>query len=248
MNSEQSGQSENQQNILPVEQVTSAYSVPWKPIDNWIGVLLLALIDGGLLVISLLGQKGQLAQSGLLVIIQLAYLLPVVIVFAYRGIPWKAIGFGKFNWGALAVGCGLLILSYGIILLHNLILTAFGIETQGSEISQLFGLLKNPFWFFLVGAVFAPLVEEIFFRGFLFQGLRARYGWVSGMLINSAIFAIAHLDPVSLIPTFILGSLLAYLYHRSNSVWPGVILHMAVNTFGLISVYVLTQYPNLIPG
>jgi len=26
-----------------------------------------------------------------------------------------------------------------------------------------------------------------------------------------------------------------------------VILHMAVNTFGLLSVYVLTQYPNLIP-
>ena len=248
MNSERSERSENEQNVLPMQPAASAYSVPWKPIDNWIGVILLALIDGGLLVISLLGQKGQLAQSGLLVIVQLAYLLPVIIVFAYRRIAWKAIGFGKFNWGALAIGCGLLIASYGIIFLHNLILTALGIETQGSEISQLFSLLKNPFWFFLVGAILAPLVEEIFFRGFLFQGLRARYGWVSGMLISSGIFAVAHLDPVSLIPTFILGSLLAYLYHRSNSVWPGVILHMTVNTFGLISVYVLTQYPNLIPG
>src|SRR5215216_1671391 len=246
--SERSERSENEQNVLPMQPAASAYSVPWKPIDNWIGVILLALIDGGLLVISLLGQKGQLVQSGLLVIVQLAYLLPVIIVFAYRRIPWKAIGFGKFNWGALAMGCGLLIASYGIIFLHNLILTALGIETQGSEISQLFSLLKNPFWFFLVGAILAPLVEEIFFRGFLFQGLRARYGWVSGMLISSGIFAVAHLDPVSLIPTFILGSLLAYLYHRSNSVWPGVILHMAVNTFGLISVYVLMQYPNLIPG
>jgi membrane protease YdiL (CAAX protease family) len=68
------------------------------------------------------------------------------------------------------------------------------------------------------------------------------------MLLSSAIFAIAHLDPVSLLPTFILGNLLAYLYHRSNSVWPGVILHVLVNTFGLIAVYVLTQNPNLIPG
>jgi len=176
MNSERSERSENEQNVLPMQPAASAYSVPWKPIDNWIGVILLALIDGGLLVISLLGQKGQLAQSGLLVIVQLAYLLPVIIVFAYRRIAWKAIGFGKFNWGALAIGCGLLIASYGIIFLHNLILTALGIETQGSEISQLFSLLKNPFWFFLVGAILAPLVEEIFFRGFLFQGLRARYG------------------------------------------------------------------------
>jgi membrane protease YdiL (CAAX protease family) len=68
------------------------------------------------------------------------------------------------------------------------------------------------------------------------------------MLLSSVIFAFAHLDLVSLIPTFILGNLLAYLYHRTNSVWPGVIVHMAVNTFGLVSVYVITQYPNLIPS
>ena len=224
------------------------YSVPWKPIDNWIGVILLAMIDAGLLLVAMLGKQGQLAQSGLLVIVQLTYLLPVVIIFAWRGINWKSIGFGRFQWSTLSVGCGLLIGSYVIILVHNIILTTLGVETQGDEISNLFELLDSPVWFFLVGAVLAPLVEEIFFRGFLFQGLRAKYGWVSGMLISSAIFAIAHLDPASLIPTFILGSLLAYLYHRSNSVWPGVILHMAVNTFGLLSVYVLTQYPNLIPG
>lgn len=224
------------------------YSVPWKAIDNWIGVLLLAMIDAGLLLIAMLGKQGQLAQSGLLVIVQLTYLLPVVVIFAWRGINWKSIGFGRFRWSTLSVGCGLLIASYVIILVHNIVLTTLGVQTQGDEISNLLELLDSPVWFFLVGAVLAPLVEEIFFRGFLFQGLRAKYGWVSGMLISSAIFAIAHLDPASLIPTFILGSLLAYLYHRSNSVWPGVILHMAVNTFGLLSVYVLTQYPNLIPS
>ncbi len=58
--------------------------MPWKPVDNWIGVLLLVLIDGGLFLFSMLGQRGQLAQSGLLVIVQLAFLLPVIIIFAYR--------------------------------------------------------------------------------------------------------------------------------------------------------------------
>ena len=237
---------ENQGSQSPAEPVR--YSVPWRSIDNWIGVILLALIDGGLLVISLLGQKGQLAQSGLLVIVQLAYLLPVVIIFAWRRIPWRSLGFGRFSWGTLGIGCGLLVASYFIILFHNLILTMLGVETQGDEISQLFELLDTPIWFFIVGAILAPLVEEIFFRGFLFQGFRAKYGWTSGLLLSSAIFAVAHLDLASLIPTFILGCLLAYLYQRSNSVWPGVILHMVVNTFGLLSVYVLTQYPNLIPG
>jgi uncharacterized protein len=224
------------------------YSVPWKPIDNWIGVLLLVLIDGGLFVISRLGQRGQLAQSGLLVIVQLTFLLPVIVIFAYRRISWKAIGFGKFDWRTLGLGCGLLIASYGIILIHNLVLYGFGIRTQGDEIKQLFEMLKSPVWFFLVGAILAPLVEEIFFRGFLFQGFRARYGWVPGLLLSSAIFGLAHLDPAALIPTFILGCLLAFLYQRTNSVWPGVILHMLVNSVGLCSVYFATQYPNLIPS
>jgi uncharacterized protein len=233
----------------PVQVPTPAsYAVPWKSLDNWIGVLLLVLIDGGLLFLSLSGQKGQLAQSWLLVVVQLIYLLPVLIIFAWRGIPWKSLGFGKFDWSTLALGCGLLIGSYMIILFHNMILMVLGIETQGDEITKLFELLDTPTWFFFVGAILAPLVEEIFFRGFLFQGFRAKYGWLSAMLLSSGIFAVAHLDPVSLIPTFILGNLLAYLYHRSNSIWPGVILHTLVNTFGLVSVYFLSQYPNLIPS
>jgi membrane protease YdiL (CAAX protease family) len=95
--------------------------------------------------------------------------------------------------------------------------------------------------------IVAPFVEEVFFRGFLFQGLRQRYGWIAAMLLSSAIFAVAHLDPVALIPTFVLGNVLAYVYHRSNSVWPGIGLHFLVNGFGLCAAYFVTQYQDLIP-
>ena len=225
-----------------------SYSVPWKPIDNWIGVLILGLMDVGLLLIALQGERGQMAQGGLLAIVQLAFLLPVVAIFAWRRIHWKHLGFGGFSASTMGIGCGLLVASYGVILLHNLLLVNLGIDTQGEAIAELFAALESPIWFFIVGALLAPLIEEIFFRGFLFQGFRARYGWVSGMLLSSGIFAVAHLDPVSLIPTFILGGVLAYLYHRSNSVWPGVILHVMVNSFGLCAAYVATQYPQLIPS
>lgn len=224
------------------------YSVPWKFIDNWIAVLLLVLIDGALFWYAMQGERGQLAESGILVIIQLTFLLPVLLIFAWRRIGWGALGFGRFEWSTLGIGCGLLVASYAVIVVHNVVLWLLGIETQGQEITQLFGSLESPVWFFIVGAILAPLVEEIFFRGFLFQGFRARYGWIPGMLISSAIFGVAHLDPVALIPTFILGCVLAYLYHRSNSVWPPVILHMLVNSMGLCSAYLVTQYPSLIPS
>ena len=224
------------------------YTVPWKPIDNWISLLLLVVIYGGLFWVAIYGDRGRLAQSGLLVLVQLSFLLPVVIIFAWRRISWKSLGFGKFDWATVGIGCGLLVASYGFILLHNGILVLLGVETQGEQISQLFGGLDSPVWFLAVGAILAPLVEEIFFRGFLFQGFRARYGWGRALLLSSLIFGIAHLDPVALFPTFLLGCLLAYLYQRSNSIWPGVIFHTMINSLGLCAAYFITQYPGLIPS
>ena len=221
-----------------------SYSVPWRLIDNWVGVALLAVIDVVIFIL-MLGQERRvdLAQSAAVLLLELAYLLPVVLIFAWRRIHWRHLRFGSFKWDTLGIGCGLLIGSYVIIILHNLLLYALGIDTQGQNIVELFAELDSPVWFFIVGAIFAPLVEEIFFRGFLFQGFRERYGWVAGMLLSAAIFAIAHLDLVVLIPTFILGCLLAYVFHRSNSIWPGIILHFLVNTFGLIGAYFASNYP-----
>jgi membrane protease YdiL (CAAX protease family) len=221
-----------------------AYSVPWRSIDNWVGVALLAVIDVVIFIL-MLGQEQrvELAQSAAVLLLELAYLLPVVLIFAWRRIHWRHLRFGSFKWDTLGIGCGLLIGSYIIIILHNVLLYMLGIDTQGQNIVELFAELDSPVWFFIVGAIFAPLVEEIFFRGFLFQGFRERYGWVTGMLLSAAIFAIAHLDLVVLIPTFILGCLLAYVFHRSNSIWPGIILHFLVNSFGLIGAYFASNYP-----
>jgi membrane protease YdiL (CAAX protease family) len=226
---------------------TLAYSVPWKLMDNWIGVALLILIDLIIFIITLRGSRAELAQSVLIVVLELAYLLPVVLIFAWRSVSWKSIGFGRFNPNTLGLGCGLLVGGYIIILLHNLLLYVLGVDTQGAEIVKVFTELNSPVWFFIVGAIIAPLVEETFFRGFLFQGFRASYGWPAAMLLSSAIFAAAHLDLVALIPTFILGNVLAYVYHRSNSIWPGVFLHFLVNAFGLFGAYFATHYQNLIP-
>jgi membrane protease YdiL (CAAX protease family) len=223
------------------------YSVPWGAIDNWIGVALLVMIDVVLLVFLFQGSGAQLAQSAGIVLIELAYLLPVVVILTWRRIPWKHLGFGKFDWNTLGLGCGLLIGGYIIILLHNGILLLLGVDTQGDAILKVFESLDSPIWFMIGAVIVAPPVEEIFFRGFLFQGFRQKYGWINAALLSSAIFAAAHLDLVSIIPTFILGVVLAYTYHKSNSLLPGIILHFLVNAFGACGAYFVSQFPNLIP-
>ena len=236
-----------EENQVSAGDEAQAYSVPWSVLDNWIAVGLLIPINIVLLVVLALNPGGKLLQGAGIVLAELAYLLPVLVILAWRRIHWRHLGFGGFTPNTMGIGCGLLVAGYFFILLHNVILYFLKINTQGDQILKFFDELDSPVWFLIVGVVIAPLVEEIFFRGFLFQGFRERYGWVMAVLISSAIFAAAHLDPVAFIPTFILGAVLAYVYHRSNSVWPGVILHCLVNSFGLCAAYAVTQIPGLIP-
>ena len=236
---------ENNQPITPESAPTP--SVPWSILDTWIAVGLLVALNIGLLLFAALVQWEDVLQSAGIILAEMLYLLPVIVIFAWRRIPWSRIGFGRFDAVTIGVGCSLLVGAYVFIILHNLLLFAFGVDTQGRAILDLFAELDTAVWFFFVGAIVAPLVEEIFFRGFLFQGFRQRYGWVAGIVISSAIFAAAHIDPVALIPTFLLGAVLAYVYHRSNSVWPGVILHFMVNASSLCIAYGATQIQGVLP-
>ena len=54
------------------ESETPRYSVPWKYIDNWIGVILLIVIDLIIFIITLQSSKAKLAQSALIVLLELA--------------------------------------------------------------------------------------------------------------------------------------------------------------------------------
>lgn len=176
---------------------------------------------------------------------ELAFLLPILILFAWRGWDWHLLGFRRFEAGALALGCGTLILTYSLVILHNLALTALGLPTQAETIGRFLKLAGSP-WGLAVGAVFvAPLVEELAFRGFFFQGLRRTYGPTRTILASSAVFSAMHLDPTALIPTFLLGCALAYVFERSRSIWPGALLHMLVNLVGIAAVVLMSRYPGL---
>ena len=242
---------ENQVPVYPESnhQVgNQTYTVPWSIADTWLGVALLILFSIGLLVAVFMGYGRQYLDNVGVIFLEMIYIIPVVLIFAVRRIHWKHLGFGAFKLNVIGIGCGLLIGGYAIILVHNAILYYFGFSSQGEQIFDAFSQLDAPVWFFITGAVVAPLVEEIFFRGFLLQGFRQKYGWMTGILLSSFIFAAAHLDPVAFIPTFILGCVLAYMYHRSNSLWPGILFHTSINSLSLCAVYVVSKYPGLIPS
>ena len=81
----------------------------------------------------------------------------------------------------------------------------------------------------LVIVVWGPFVEEVFFRGFLLGALVGPLGAIRAAVLSSAIFAAAHILVGAMIPIFITALLLSWLYLRTRSIWPPLMMHAAQN-------------------
>ena len=89
----------------------------------------------------------------------------------------------------------------------------------------------------LVGAILAPLGEEVYFRGYMLTALAERFGERAGIALSSAYFAAAHLDARAFLPIFILGTILAYAYARTRSLSLVIVAHMVINSTTFLLSY-----------
>ena len=88
----------------------------------------------------------------------------------------------------------------------------------------------------LIIVVWGPFTEEVFFRGFMLAALVPSFGVIRAVIISSAIFAAAHFTLGVMIPLFVTGMLLSWLYLKTRSIWPPLAAHAAQN---LIAVSVM---------
>jgi membrane protease YdiL (CAAX protease family) len=97
--------------------------------------------------------------------------------------------------------------------------------------------------------VLPPLVEETVFRGFVYSGLKTKLKPIVAALATSALFAMAHLEfgsgkPllwVAGIDTFTLSLVLCYLREKTDSLWPGILLHALKNSIAFVSLFLIAN-------
>jgi membrane protease YdiL (CAAX protease family) len=92
----------------------------------------------------------------------------------------------------------------------------------------------------LVWSILVPISEEIFFRGFLYAALRARYGVGIGMIVSAAAFALVH--PYGwrgLVVIFADGLLFAYGFEKTGSLLPGMTVHGLILFFSALNTLIL---------
>ena len=94
--------------------------------------------------------------------------------------------------------------------------------------------------------IIAPISEELFFRGVLFNRLKIRKGFVFGLVVSSVIFGLCHLnypDHIShIIYTCIMGMTLCILYSRTDNLLLNMVVHSAYNLLSYLIVYTPIQY------
>jgi membrane protease YdiL (CAAX protease family) len=78
--------------------------------------------------------------------------------------------------------------------------------------------------------VFAPLFEEMIFRGLLFATLRRRFAWPSAAILSAGLFGIAHgYGLMGLAGVWWSGMLWAWVYEKTGSLLPGILAHAGNN-------------------
>ena len=103
-----------------------------------------------------------------------------------------------------------------------------------------------------IGAIiFAPVIEELVFRGVLFNRLKIRVGILPAMLISSFIFAIGH-DFGGITSAFLFGICMCILYLKTDNILITMSVHFINNVVATIlslsGLDVLTtQLPWVVP-
>ena len=211
-----------------------------------VGTILTApfALDAAVLVLgegelSFLGALALLTatQIGLLLVSWLFVFRPNALVGlpAFPGPdPSRAIRLG-LGWGVVA-WLGASVASF----VAFTVLDALGLDPQPQAAEQALAVI-DPWLAVIAVVVLAPIAEEVFFRGVVFNALLREGGRRWAFVGSSALFAVIHLSLVAVLPIFLLGLALAWAYDRTRSLLAPIAMHMAVNGISVV-IALLARY------
>jgi len=169
------------------------------------------------------------------------------VTFKYKQSFFKTLGLNVRN---VVRGAILGLASYVSYLpfLFVALLTSLGLSSffkmapEENPLLNVFSIEGRPwliFYFVLCICFIGPIIEELFFRGFLYPALRKKIGPVLSILISSALFSLLHMTFVGFLPILFLGILLAYMYEKSGSLLPSITIHIIHNSSITLFLFII---------
>ena len=166
----------------------------------------------------------------------LGYVLMIIIFFGKR---YVELSFGHIErrmvWPAVGMSV-LMAASQAFVLFSALSLLDVDLQFQGEELERRQRLVSGIAGI-LNACIFAPIGEEICFRGIILGGLlktRCR-PWLA-ILVSAIIFASFHGFGANFVTAMLFGILAGWLYWRTGSIIPGIIIHITNNSLTAIDL------------
>jgi membrane protease YdiL (CAAX protease family) len=103
--------------------------------------------------------------------------------------------------------------------------------------------LSTPIAAFMTGVLaisLGPLMEELFFRGFLYPVVARRFGMISGVVATSIAFGFIHAAQLAfawglVFIIFLVGAVLTIVRAKTRSVGSSLLVHVAYNSTLVLS-------------
>lgn len=105
---------------------------------------------------------------------------------------------------------------------------------------QAFDVLQSGWLGILCIAILGPVIEELIFRGAITQALLKKYSPAWAIVISALVFGLFHINPAQIVSATLIGLLLAWIYYKTASLVPCILIHILNNT---LSVYLNIKYP-----
>lgn len=138
-------------------------------------------------------------------------------------------------------------IALGFILLQDSLTFLLGQPIVPQFMIDVYTTQTTPILLWIALVIGAPLFEEFFFRGFLFEGLKtAWFGEAGTIVLTSFLWTIIHLQYglYALATIFVLGVILGTVRLKSGSLWGCVLMHGIQNLVATIeTVYYVHNFP-----
>lgn len=200
-----------------------------------------SLLCMGVLFIYQYAQTGSFVVTGLAADVAVPSLVLGIVIMAI--ILWRLGYLRPVNevWNVLTpeyLGWTAL-MGISMIFLLDFLLSIFDFLPNWLEES--FDLLESDYIGILAVSVLGPILEEMLFRGAITRELLKHYKPMNAILISGLIFGLFHINPAQVLPAMLIGFVLAWLYWRTKSIVPGIVIHIINNS---LSCYLSVAYPN----
>lgn len=87
--------------------------------------------------------------------------------------------------------------------------------------------------------ILAPIAEEIIFRGMTLKMAKKAMPLLWANVLQAALFGLYHMNIIQGVYTFVLGLVLGYIAIKFDSIYPTIIVHLALNLSACFLDYIL---------